>query len=191
MQNSIPNAHFSFSRAKYDNCNLKKTYQESTGPFQWLTDKTYAHHTACHIQHSPYIPYNKAQGTYDVETENELYGINRNFTRCPEGKYLPTGDTVYKKEHMTECQDQAFLEPQFTRVQRACNTLSGVSINRFQPLCEDPQLNIHDNSFIGSNTRNQFKDSYQKLKYPVLFGQRKMSGPVSHYDKNTYCCPRA
>jgi hypothetical protein len=191
MQDAVPNAHFTFSRAKYDGCNLQKDFQESTGPFQWVTDQSRNKHTACHIAHSGYIPYNKGQGIYDVEAESDLYGINRVYSRCPQGKYLPTEDAMYKKTHMQECKSNTFLEPQYTRTKRPCNVLSGVSINRFQPLCEDPQKKIHDNSFIGSNTRLTFKDKYQQIKYPEFSGKRKTTGPISPYKSNTYCCPRA
>lgn len=194
MNNQNPSAHFSFSRAKYDDCNLEKTQQESTGPFNWMTDQS-TQSTACHVNHSPYIPYNRGQGVYDVEAENELYGITRAFSKCPEHKYLPTEENRYTKQHLQNCTNETnqFLEPQFTRTKRPCNVLSGISINRFDYLCEDPQANIHENTFIGTNSRLAFKDAYKKQVQPKLKLERGSVdlSKVKPYVGNTRCCPRS
>ena len=194
MNNQLPSSHFSFSRAKYDDCNLVKTQQESTGPFNWVTDQS-TQSSACHINHSPYIAYNKGQGIYDVEAENELYGINRAFSKCPEHKYVPTEENRYTKQHLQNCTNESnqFLEPHYTRTKRPCNVLSGISINRFDYLCEDPQVNIHDNTFIGSNSRLAFKDQYKQTVQPQIKlnrGSVDMS-TIKPYIGNTRCCPRS
>lgn len=194
MNNQTP-AHFSFSRAKYDTCNLQKTEQESTGPFNWTTDSSITNQ-ACHVNHSPYIPYNKGQGLYDVEAESELYGITRAFSKCPEHKYLPSESNKYTKKHLNECSNNTnqFLEPQFTRTKRPCNVLSGITINRFEYLCEDPQANIHENTFIGTNSRLAYRDHYKQTKQPEIEKQINKTvdlSKVKPYILNTRCCSRA
>jgi hypothetical protein len=66
---------------------------------------------------------------------------------------------------LNECSDNG-LVPEYTRLNKSCNVFSGITINRFHPLCEDlQQLNkIHSNSYIGTNTRLQIKDSYKSKK---------------------------
>jgi hypothetical protein len=58
------------------------------------------------------------------------------------------------------------LETEYTRLDtlKPCN-LPGIFINRFEPLCEDPQdtQRIHSNRYIGVGTRNFITDMYSKL----------------------------
>jgi hypothetical protein len=94
-------------------------------------------------------------------------------TNCNEG--LPCGCSHCVKtkiEFLKDCNDvkTTFLTPEYTRVKRPCNILSGITINRFDPLCDDLQsLNkIQDNSYIGTNTRLSVRDTfaYMNKKYP-------------------------
>jgi hypothetical protein len=71
------------------------------------------------------------------------------------------------EEYLKECDDtnNKFLTPEYTRVKRPCNTLSGININRFDYLTEDYQdmTKIQDNSYIGSNTRLSVRDSFDAI----------------------------
>ena len=57
---------------------------------------------------------------------------------------------------LKDCSDD--LEPRNTRTFKSCNLLN---YNRFSPLCDNPQelVKIHDNSYIGKNTRLFIKDA--------------------------------
>jgi hypothetical protein len=184
----VPKAHFSFSNALYDDCNLQKKYQESTSQFKWITDNVKESNDACYVNQSPFmhkqfksIPFNK------IDIESDLRNRNRPLSRCPEARFDPT-----KLENCKDCQECNLglpcgcnhcrqtkhenelkdcsnngLVPEYTRINKPCNIFSGITINRFNPLCEDLTSldKIHSNSYIGTNTRNLIKDAF-KVQHP-------------------------
>jgi len=157
-------AHFSFTRSRYDDCALNKTYQESTSPFDWVTDKSVIESKeVCFQGASPFMhnPF-RSIPMESVDIESDLRGQNVDFSRCPEKKFNPNKQNPVKNKTLIDCDNT--LVPNYTRVGRACNVLSGISINRFHPLCEDFQeINkIHDNTYIGTNTRLAVKDAFIK-----------------------------
>lgn len=159
-------SHFSFTRASYDKCALEKKDQESQDPFQWLTDKTVTESKdVCFQSISPFMqnPYRSVPQS-SVDIESELRGNNYQMTKCPSQKFNPnqTNKVDFK---INECKDNG-LVPEYTRLNRSCGVLSGISINRFHPLCEDIQElgKIHSNTYIGTNTRLQVKDAFRDQK---------------------------
>lgn len=154
-----------FTNLSYDKCELEKKEQENKSHFNWTVDPTFAESkSACFNQNSPFSRNPSfAVPSSNVLIESDLRGQTRPLSRCPKLKFMPDLNENKKLENLNECQDK-FLEPQYTRINRPCNVLSEVSINRFEHLCEDHQsLNkISDNSFIGSNTRLQIRDAFAK-----------------------------
>lgn len=171
------NNYASFSKSLYDTCNLKKKDEESMGPFNWITDNV--HKTMnCDVAQSPFqhTQLNSIPSTL-VDKESDLRNQTRPFSRCPEIKYksnskeLSNQCDVYNQgfpcncnlcsSPKNDCND--FLLPSYTRLQKPCDVLSGISINRFDPLFLDSQdINtIHNNSYIGSNTRLEVKDAFK------------------------------
>jgi len=163
--------HFSFTRTLYDACNLEKKNQESFGPGRYRTDYTTAEHDhSCFLQqYAPFqhAPFPSIPANY-VDAESELRNQTRVLSRCsePKFKYNP-----YKSNQFThklkDCKDEYVLNglvSEHTRVDKPCDVLSEININRFHPLCEDLQkLNkIHSNAYIGSNTRLAVKDVHKK-----------------------------
>lgn len=156
-----------FSNLSYDKCATEKKEQENKSHFQWVVDTVFTEpQNACFNQYSPFSrnpP--RAVLSNNVNIENDLRGQTRPLSRCPSVKFTPKLDTteIKNENNLKECQDK-FLEPQYTRVKRPCNVLSGITINRFEPLCEDYQSinKISDNSFIGENTRITVRDAYAK-----------------------------
>lgn len=157
-----------FANLNYDKCALEKKDQENKNHFEWIVDTSLSESKeACFNKLSPFsrnpsmsIP------SSNTDIESDLRGQTRLLSRCPSQKFTPKIDIEQlKNQIITPDCDSKFLEPEYTRTKRPCNVLSGISINRFEFLCEDHQsLNkIHDNSFIGTNTRLQVKDSYAKL----------------------------
>lgn len=163
-------SHFSFTRATYDNCAIEKKDQESTAPFNWVTDNTISESKqVCFQSTSPFMqnPF-KSVPSSAIDIESDLRGHKFMVSKCPTHKYDPE-----KSDHIdfqiNECKDNG-LVPEYTRVNKSCNIFSGMNINRFHPLCEDLQKvnKIHNNSFIGTNTRLQIKDAFRaKQKKPV------------------------
>jgi hypothetical protein len=157
-------SHFSFTRNSYDDCALDKKESESTAAFKWATDSAIVEsNDACYLgaspfQHNPFrsIP----MGSIDIESE--LRGQTRFNSKCAIHKFNPETAKPVEVE-IKECVDQS-LVPEYTRTNRPCNVLSGITINRFHPLCEDlQQLNkIHSNTYIGTNTRLQIKDAFKE-----------------------------
>lgn len=160
-------SHFSFTRNLYDKCALEKKDQESTSPFQWVTDSQVTESKmSCHQGASPFmqnpfksIPINK------VDIESDLRGQNYMNSRCPTHKYNPELQKTYN-ETLKNCEKNVEFIPEYTRLNKACNIFNGISINRFSPLCDDVQaLNkIHSNNYIGTNTRLQVKDAIKDNK---------------------------
>lgn len=180
-------SHFSFSNSLYDECNIKKKNQESTDPFQWITDPLYESKEACFNKPSPFM-HNQFRSipSNAVDIESELRNQTRLLSRCPETRFNPLKskncekcdkcdkgmpcqcnhckDT--KEEHILKDCSSNGLVPEYTRMNKPCNIFSGITINRFHPLCQDAQdMNtIQSNGYIGINTRNQVKDAFKKSR---------------------------
>jgi hypothetical protein len=156
-------SHFSFTRGTYDECATQKQIQQSQSPFTYTTDPTIKEsQMSCFaatspLQHNPF----KSIPAKHIDIESDLRLQTRPLTKCPEHKFNPNSAKKYQTE-FEECKEPILL-PEYTRVNKPCNVLSGISINRFQPLCDDPQSidKIHSNTYIGTNTRLLIKDAYK------------------------------
>lgn len=179
-------SHFSFTNSLYDECNIKQKQVESTAPFNYITDTVYENKDACFVSASPFMHnqfYNISPNNVDIE--NDLMNRNRLLSRCPETRFDPTKlqncklctkcneglpcgcghckDTRYQNS-LKDCESNKGLVPEYTRINKPCNIFSGITINRFNPLCEDLQeaSKIQSNSYIGTNTRLEIKDAFKK-----------------------------
>lgn len=157
-------SHFSFTRNSADACAIDHKNKESSGPFEYATD-TQVRSQSCSLGASPFM-HNHLYSipSRAVDIESDLRGQSYNLSKCSTHKFNPQNA---KKSGipLPECSDK-HLVPEYTRINKPCNLFSGITINRFHPLCEDiQQLNkIHHNSYIGTNTRLQAKDSFQNNK---------------------------
>jgi hypothetical protein len=91
----------SFNRLKYDNCEVKKYNQESTGPGNYLYETPIMCDNC--LNDNPRI-INQKNGVsinsnvdwrfYNgpVDIESDLFNLNRTASRCPTNKYLPDCD---------------------------------------------------------------------------------------------------
>jgi hypothetical protein len=159
-------SHFSFTRSAYDDCALNQRNKESTDSFEWATDSSVTESKmACYegtspFMHNPYksVPFNA------IDIENDLRGQTRMLSKCAEHKYNPNNQKPHDTQLLKNCDNG--LVPEYTRINKPCNIFSGITINRFHPLCEDLQeLNkIHDNAYIGTNTRLQIQDAFKNKK---------------------------
>jgi hypothetical protein len=157
-------SHFSFTRSTYDDCALQKKAQESTDPYKWSTDATVVENNeSCYLGASPFMhnPFHSVP-VNSIDIESELRGQTRLLSKCQENKFNPNANKPVNVD-LKPCADER-LVPEYTRVDKPCNMFSGVSINRFHPLCEDLQAltKIHSNTYTGTNTRLQVKDAYKK-----------------------------
>jgi hypothetical protein len=162
----LPNAsHFSFTRDKYDSCEYDQYLQESTAPFQWISDHVYENNSHCHVDQSPFLQGNNSGiQRSDIDVESELKNITRANSRCPDKKYNPSKHTVQTRDYLSNCLDSR-LVPEYTRTDKPCN-LPGVSTFNLSihPLCNEIQdlQKIHLNSYSGVNTRLVTRDAYAK-----------------------------
>lgn len=186
-----------FTNSLYDQCNIQKKEQESTGPYNWITDNINESKNPCFVGQSPFM-HNQFQSIPMnlVDAESDLRNQTRLLSRCPEARFdptkldncqlcekcnqgLPCGCTHCKdtkhQQKLTDCTTE-FLVPSYTRVKKPCNIFSGITINRFHPLCNDLQdLNtIQSNSYIGSNTRLAVRDAFRKEPVQNLKLQKPM-----------------
>jgi|UniRef100_A0A6C0DVZ4 hypothetical protein len=167
-------AHFSFSRSLYDDCSLQKKNQESVAPFEWTTDSSIIESKqSCYLAASPFMhnPFNSVPSSI-VDIESDLKGQTRQLSKCPETRFNPNTAKALQWSKLPECTNTD-LVPEYTRLNRSCNVLSEITINRFNPLCNNPQESnkIHSNEFIGTNTRLQIKDAFkvEQDKYKKSF----------------------
>ena len=180
-------AHQSFANLNYDKCALDKKDQENINHFNWTTDSNYGESkSSCFVGTSPFSHFpSRFVPSKAIDIESNLRLQNLPLSRCPSQKYsplqncddctncnegLPCGCThciKNKQEYLKGCDDtnNKFLTPEYTRVKRPCNVLSGININRFDFLTEDYQdmTKIQDNSYIGSNTRLSVRDSFDAI----------------------------
>lgn len=164
----------------YDHDTYKTKITESVRPGLYhLEDHTSS--KSCHMGFPGYLPQNEGVLSSSIDVESELKRLNYINSKSPESRYNPIknckdckkyGTGIYcshsvKNTHnhvLTDCDNQ--LIPQYTRELKACNDITSININRFEPLCVDVQKDkrIHNNSYIGSQTRNESKDITRKLR---------------------------
>ena len=153
----------SFNRLKYDNCEMKKHNEESTGPGNYL----YQTPIMCNncLNENPRI-INQKNGVSlnsntdwrfysgPVDIESELFNITNPASRCQK-----------KINHKNETNLVNFPNCTFptedTRLSNPSTNLRGTGWNRFDPLCKDPQQNITFQGTYATPTRLIFKDNHR------------------------------
>ena len=154
----------SFNRLKYDNCEMKKHNQESTGPGKYL----YQTPIQCNncLNENPRIISQKngvsLNGNTDwrfyagpVDVESELFNITHSASRCPRNE-LSKG-THEKLINFPNCS----FPTEDTRLSNPSTNLRGTGWNRFDPLCMDPQQHITFPGTYATSTRLVFKDNHR------------------------------
>lgn len=131
------------------------------------------------------------QGSIDVESD--LFNLNRPLSKCPTGSYEPRcincgiitsgqvcgdgvsqscDDCLLKIKKGGMCNEINYrnipncnFPVENTRLDNPCMTLRGVGINRFDPLCHNPQnipqTNVKFRKNIDMDSRRIFKDNFK------------------------------
>lgn len=180
-------SHFSFTRTKYDSCASTKKDEENMHSFNLNVDAATQNVKMCHPSMSTINGYNGAYGIPEsqIDISSDLRGQTRALTKCPQSRYnpmrncgtcencdtgLPCGcDHCKKTQEMTHCSN--LLTPTFTRLNKPCNIFAGITIDRFDPLFENVQMNSQSLPLSGDNTRLQVKDAFEKAKEPKSSGE--------------------
>lgn len=118
-----------------------------------------------------------------VDTESNLRGINKILTKRDPVNYATSGLQGNDRGPIHHSKIEYLDESKSTRSKRSGNVLSGVSIDRFEPLINDSQtLNnivFSESQRGGMQTRNNSKDNYVK-KCGKMLKLKEEYGNTSH-----------
>lgn len=154
----------SFNRLIYDEGAYQKQLNESTGVGQYKrTPHSRFLEGACFDAEPG--RYNKAvthpRNVAIVDVESELHNLNRKYSKNPLRNYpYVKGDTSH---HYAPSCDMT-LQSKYGRLDdQVPNREQSIQVPRFESLALNPQLQhrIHDNSYIGRNTRLWERDNYK------------------------------
>lgn len=173
----------SLERSMYDDGAYEAAVTQSTRPLLYrLNPISVARCNPCRVPQPGYIGSTGVSVTHQrplADVESELMGLNYRATKDPSQKYTPTcpqcgkcmegypcGGGVVKG--CASCQESLYHLPMcdlgtdYTRTSNPVCTARGVGINRFQPLCLNPQDEnrwLHP-SEVGISYRNVVKDNH-------------------------------
>lgn len=157
----------SWTRSKNDKEVMNADLKQSTAPIQYQLDPCYSER--CHPCLATENGWIGKQGvSYDpsrpvIDVESELRNLGRPLNRDTSTSYQPQCLGSNKKcqqalYHFPICQ----IKNEHTRLSNPVSTLKETGVNRFQPLClnpQDPERWEHPGE-IGINTRLYVKDTY-------------------------------
>jgi hypothetical protein len=147
----------------YDKCNSKHRLIESTNPLKYQTETPLIQRG--YVNNPGFSSDTRGVSNDKIDIESDMKNLTRQNSNCP-SKQFPFSSLVDTSKTLENKDSDRYLSTNYTRVNRPCNILSGVNIDRFEPLChnfQDPQT-IQSNSYIGLNTRNYQKDSKETTK---------------------------
>jgi hypothetical protein len=155
----------SFSRTKYDTCNQKThdTRSKRVGMYNLntpvISNNCYQDNPEIRLQHSGVsmngnTPMRFNAGPIDIDSD--LKNLNNNLSRCGSEK------VNYNKHKLTHFKDCTLLTDQSRLTNPACN-LRGTGIDRFDPICFDPQADLFFPGEISTPTRTVFKDNHRAM----------------------------
>lgn len=168
-----------WSRDKYDKESIDTDLKQSTDPLIYALDPVFAE------QYHPVFPneigwIGKQGVSYDsripmIDTESELFNITRVLSKDPKFKYHPKCIDLINGN--PKCQPNLYHFPidrnfsyQSTRLVDPPSTLREIGVNRFQPLCMNPQdpCRWEHPGEIGINYRLVAKDNHVPcLPHPI------------------------
>ena len=170
-----PNYGQGWTRLKNDRELIRTDLKQSSAPLEFSLDPNYAEQ--CDPCFSSEVGWIGKQGvSYDttvpiIDTESELFNLNRVLSKDPKFKYQPQclskdcvgliggcDDCQPKLYHFRECN----IKNESTRLSNPISTLKETGVNRFQPICLDPQdpSRWEHPGEIGINYRMIAKDNH-------------------------------
>ena len=106
------------------------------------------------------VPWRFYSGPVDIESQ--LLNLNRRASRDPSTKYNPLKDSCRNSDNCLKNLPDCHLRTDDTRLSNPANNLRGITIERFNPLCKNPQENVF---FPGAQlipTRLVVKDNFKR-----------------------------
>ena len=194
-------ANRSLTRLIHDDCSYKHRLFESTSPLLYnINPVSVEHCKKCHMGYPGFVGtlggFGFGVGPDRVDVDSDLRGQTRIFSKCPSHKYnphsytycgscencdkgLPCDCTHCKTKDVSdlnECRPGIIpLEAVENRNFNACSDLNGIFINRWDHLCQNPQVPgrwelYKNNRRLGEETRLDQRD-YNK----DCFNQRQQN----------------
>jgi len=169
----LPQFGQNWSRSKYDKDLTSRDIDQSTAPLKFRLDPSFAEvREPCFQKEVGWI--GKQGVSYDstkplVDTESDLFNINRVLSRDPKFKYVPMcGGRCAGQPDCSECQpklshlSECLVRNESTRLTNPKSTLRETGVNRFQPICLDPQdpSRWEHPGEVGINYRMVVKDNH-------------------------------
>lgn len=170
----LPHFGQNWSRSKYDTELVSQDVNQSTAPLNFQLDPAFAE--VCKPCFQKEVGWIGKQGvSYDsskplVDTESDLFNINRVLSRDPKFKYTPAcgGRCAGQSSDCQECYPalshlpECLVRNESTRLINPKSNLRGTGVNRFQPICLDPQdpSRWEHPGEIGINYRMVVKDNH-------------------------------
>lgn len=151
----------SFENLKYDMGAYQTDLRQSTAPLQWQLDPMSANScSACRPGDVGYIGkqgVSISEQTPLIDVESDLMLLNYRNSRDPAKKFIPTCNQD-KMFHFKECG----IRTDYSRITNPACNLRGTGVNRFQPLCLNPQDEDRwlNPSQVGINYRMVVKDNH-------------------------------
>lgn len=135
----------------YDACNYRQTLRETMGPGMYFLGTPIPLRDAC-------------DGPDGLRTDagSELLGLPRRQSRCSDDKYGGGGSgALHCSAPSPLAQRDRHIASEDTRVSNPPSTLRGNGINRWTPLCEQPQAHaIEPFSHVPYNDKRGAKDGH-------------------------------
>lgn len=175
----------SYSRSPYDLCTYKYDLSQSIGPgvYSLVTPDNVCE--PC-LPANPWVIAQRqgvsiARNTSLIDIDSELIGISRNLSDCPDRKFLPNqygsfhcGAQTGKVGGQCRPTDKMCIDnsvqlhykdcgpyTEDTRLSNSAKNLKGLTANRFQWLCQDPQDRVVEPFDFQINTKIVSKDNHR------------------------------
>ena len=111
-----------------------------------------------------------------VDVDSELLGITRRAAKCPQAHHV-AGTGNCSLQHAEQDSTTSMLEPEATRTSNPSCTLRGTGWNRWEWLCEDPQVRAEVPFETNVNYRSVVKDNHRPL-IPKLLADPALPPPA-------------
>lgn len=131
----------SFERLPYDLGAYCTDLKQATAPLKYMLDPTFANQCdPCRPADVGYIGRQGVSLSKDaklVDVESELLLLNYRNSRDPSAKYNPCCSPNYSRNllHFNDC----MIGTDYSRITNPPCSLRSTGVNRFQPICLDPQ----------------------------------------------------
>ena len=97
-----------------------------------------------------------------IDIESKLKNLNITASKNPKAQYNPLKDKCRNSKNCLVDLPDCYLETDDTRLSNPNCNLRGININRFNPLCMNPQVKIFFPGQKHISTRLMAKDDYKR-----------------------------